>query len=293
MTVYPFIEAEKAAGHRVAPACTMLEVSRSAYYEWSKQEPSGHEREDSELKVKIESVHRESRRTYGSPRVEQALRQAGVCCSRKRVARLMRELGLAGRRPRPWKQTTIPDGVAKAAEDLLQRRFQPGEVNERWAGDITYVRTWEGWLYVASVIDVGSRRVVGWAMADHMRTELVSDALKMALRQRRPELGLVFHSDRGSQYTSADFRRLLEDNGLRQSLSRPRQCWDNAVVESFWSTLKAELVDVRGWPTRSAARQAIFEYIEVFYNRRRLHSALGYRSPVAYESGALLQSEAA
>jgi transposase InsO family protein len=294
VNVYPFIEAEKVGQGNVARACALLKVSRSAYYQWSKHEPSSREQQDRELSRQIQEVHDESRHTYGAPRVEQALRRQGVGCGRKRVARLMSELGLVGRCPRRWKQTTIPDpGADGLPEDLLQRQFKPGRVNVAWAGDITYVRTWEGWLYVASVIDLESRRVVGWAMADHMRAELVCDALRMAIQGRRPPAGLIFHSDRGSQYTSVEFKQLLTDHEVRQSLSRPRQCWDNAVVESFWATLKTELVDRQAWPTRALARQAIFEFIEVFYNRRRLHSALSYQSPAEYEAEHLISSQAA
>jgi transposase InsO family protein len=287
--MYPFIEAEKAGQGNVVLTCELFEVSRSAYYDWEKREPSQRELEDAELEKQIERVHRKSRRTYGAPRVHQDLRQQGKRHARKRVARLMRKLGLVGRCPKRWKKTTIADPGAKpTAVDLIGRRFQPGMVLDRyWAGDITYIRTWEGWMYLATVIDLASRRVVGWAMADHMRAELVCDALKMALRARAPGPGLVFHSDRGSQYTSGDFTRLLAAHGIQQSLSRPRQCWDNAVAESFFATLKAELVNQHPWPTRDKARQAIFEFIEVFYNRQRLHSALGFRSPAAYEAGQL------
>jgi transposase InsO family protein len=294
VTVYPFIEAEKAMRGNVVRACALLEVSRSAYYEWAQERPSSRRQEDTELGQRVQKVHEASRETYGAPRVHQELRRQGLRCGCKRVARLMREQGLVGRCRRRWKQTTIPDpGANVQVEDLLGRRFGPGRVNEAWAGDITYVWTWEGWLYLASVIDLGSRRVVGWAMADHLRAELVCDALRMALQSRRPPAGLIFHSDRGSQYTSGAFRELLAEHGIRQSLSRPRQCWDNAVAESFFATLKAELVDRRGWATRASARQAIFEYIEVFYNRRRLHSSLGYRSPVEHESAQVIASHAA
>jgi transposase InsO family protein len=170
--------------------------------------------------------------------------------------------------------------------DLIKRVFGPDtvEVNRVYVGDITYIWTWEGWLYLATVIDLASRRVVGWSMADHMRTELVADALRMALDARRPDSGLVFHSDRGTQYTSAEYRQLLEDHGIIQSFSRPRQCWDNAVAESWFATLKIELIDRQTWPTRARVRRAVFEFIEVFYNRRRMHSSLGYRSPAEYEA---------
>jgi transposase InsO family protein len=292
--MYPFIEAEKAGQGNVARTCALLEVSRAAYYQWAGGESSTRRQEDRELSRLIEEAHRESRETYGAPRVQAELRRQGRNCGRKRVARLMRERGLVGRCPRRWKQTTVPDpSVDVLQEDLLGRRFRPGEINAVWAGDITYVRTWEGWLYLASVIDLGSRRVVGWAMADHMRAELVCDALRMALLSRRPPAGLIFHSDRGSQYTSSEFRGLLAEHQVRQSLSRPRQCWDNAVAESFFATLKTELIDRQSWPTRTAAQRAIFEFVEVFYNRQRLHTALGCRTPTEYESREVVGSQAA
>ena len=285
MSMYPFIEAEQAGQRSVKRACAVLKVSRAAYYEWCRRRPSRRTQEDQELAEKVRVVFKDSRRTYGAPRVHQALRQQGTRCGRKRVARLMAEWNLQGRLRRRRQRTTVADPAAKiAAEDLIGRQFQPAGLNACWAGDITYVRTWEGWLYLASVIDLGSRRVVGWAMADHMRAGLVCDALRMAIKQRRPKPGLIFHSDRGSQYTSTQFTRLLARHGIRQSLSRPGQCWDNAVMESFYSTLKVELIHRHAWPTRALARQAVFEFVEVFYNRQRLHSSLGYVAPAAYES---------
>ena len=285
MSRYRFIEAERAEGRSVNRGCAVLEVSRAAYYEWRKQARSARAREDEELAGRVKAIFEGSRQTYGAPRVHGELRRQGVMCSRKRVARLMRERGLQGRPLRPWKRTTLSDPEAEgAAADLVGRQFTPGAgLDTRWAGDITYVRTWEGWLYLATVIDLGSRRVVGWAMAEHMRAELVCEALGMAIASRRPEAGLIFHSDRGSQYTSREFGELLRGHGIRQSLSRPGQCWDNAVAESFYSTLKTELVHRHTWATRVRARRAIFEFVEVFYNRQRLHSSLGYRSPAEYE----------
>jgi len=196
----------------------------------------------------------------------------------------MRQQGLIGRCKRRWTKTTFSDPEA-AAVDLLKRVFGPGtvEVDRVYVGDITYVRTWEGWLYLATVIDLASRRVVGWAMADHMRASLVCDALSMAIDARRPAPGLIFHSDRGTQYTSSDFAQLLEAHQVTQSFSRPRQCWDNAVAESWFASLKEECIHRQSWPTRTHARRAIFDYIEVFYNRQRLHSSLGYLTPVEYE----------
>jgi putative transposase len=285
VSVYPFIEAEKAGQRSVNRACAVMKVSRAAYYEWRRQRPSRRAQEDRRLAEKVQGIFEGSRQTYGAPRVHQALRQEGTRCSRKRVARLMSEQNLQGRHRRRWRRTTVADPEAKiAAEDLIGRHFQPAELDVCWAGDITYVWTWEGWMYLASVIDLGSRRVVGWAMADHMRADLVCDALRMAIRQRRPRPGLIFHSDRGAQYTSKQFTRLLSRHGIRQSLSRPRQVWDNAVVESFYSTLKVELIHRHAWPTRVQARQAVFEFVEVFYNRQRLHSSLGYVAPAAYEA---------
>ena len=287
MNVYPFIAAEKAATHHVTTACALLEVSQSAYYHWSKHAPSARECADRVLGERIERIHRESRGTYGTPRVHRGLRHPGITCGRRRVARLMAMRGLTGRCKRRSRRTTVADPAGRpAATDLVRRAFAPAslELDRVWVGDITYLRTWEGWCYLATVIDLASRRVVGFAMADHMRVSLVSDALRMAITARQPRPGLTFHSDRGSQYTSAPFARLLAEHGILQSLSRPRQCWDNAVAESFFATLKTELVYRSAWPTRGAVQHAVFEFIEVFYNRRRLHSTLGYCSPVEYEA---------
>jgi transposase InsO family protein len=285
VNVYPFVEVERAEQRNVMRACTLLEVSRAAFYDWACHIPSARQRRDEQLLEEIKVVHKDTKGTYGSPRVHAQLRQDGQVCGHNRIARLMQNNGIVGRAPRRFKKTTIPDPDAAAAVDLVKRIFGPGtiEVNHLWCSDISYVWTWEGWMYLATVIDVASRRVVGWAMADHMRTELVYDALTMAIDQRRPAAGLIFHSDRGSQYTSSEFTKLLEENEIRQSLSRPGQCWDNAVAEGFFSTLKCELIHLHAWPTRARARSAIFEYIEGWYNRRRLHSSLGYLSPADYE----------
>ena len=287
MKRYRFIEAEKAGQRNVNKACTLLEVSRSAYYAWSKNPTSARKVRDRALADRIIAIHEGSRKTYGAPRVHAELANEGVSTARKRVARLMAERNIAGRHKRRFKRTTIADPLAKStAVDLLQRNFSPAtiELDRIYVGDITYVRTWEGWLYLATVLDLASRRVVGWAMADHMRTDLVTDALQMAIEQRRPQPGLIFHADRGSQYTSNAFTKLLEDYKFRQSLSRPGQCWDNAVAESFFSTLKTELIYREVMSSRTAARRAIFEFIEVFYNRQRLHSSLGYVSPATFEA---------
>jgi len=287
VNVYPFIEAEKVRQGNVRRACTLLSVSRAAYYTWSATDPEERRRSDDELLVAIKDAHEASRGTYGAPRITRALRKQGRRVSRKRVARLMKQRGIVGRARRRRKRTTIADPAAAKAADLLQRNFAPTShaIDTAWCSDISYVRTWEGWTYLATVIDLSSRRVVGLAMADHLRTSLVSEALAMAIAQRRPAPGLVFHTDRGCQYTAHDFRELLARHGIVQSLSRPGQCWDNAVAESFFSTLKEELIYRGIWPSRAAARRAIFEYVEVFYNRERMHSALGYLSPVHYEAG--------
>lgn len=287
MNVYPFIEAERAEPvGNVALACRLLEVSRAAFY--AQRTPSARQVDDAELTDRIRAVHAESRGTYGAPRVRAHLAGQGIHVSRKRVARLMRRAGLVGRCRRRSTWTTKADPAADHGQlvDLLRRHFGPDvtEINTAWCGDITYIPTWQGWLYLATVIDLGSRRVVGYAMADHMRTGLVTDALTMALDRRRPPPGLIFHADRGCQYTSAAIAALAADHHVRLSFSRPRQCWDNAVAESFFATLKDELIHRRAWPTRAAARAAIFEYIEIFYNRQRLHSTLGMRSPADYEA---------
>jgi transposase InsO family protein len=294
VNLYPFIEAEEVEQRNVSRSCVLLEVSRSAYYCWAAHAPSLREVSDAELVQRIKAIHTGSRGTYGAPRVHAELQDEGVACGRKRVARLMRREGLVGVSPRRYKTTTIADPDADPIVDLVKRAFGPDtiELDTIYAGDITYVRTWEGWLYLATVIDLGSRRVVGWSMADHMRAELVCDALGMAIEHRRPG-ALIFHSDRGSQYTSGVFASLCEGHGVTQSMSRPGQCWDNAVVESFFAALKNELIYRSVWATRAEARQAIFEYIEVFFNRRRRHSSLGYLTPAAYEATRRASSKAA
>jgi transposase InsO family protein len=294
VNVFPFIEAEKAQQRNVAKACALLEVSRSAFYQWHEHLPCARRVADDELAERIEAIWNTSRGTYGWPRVHAQLRRDRVRVGGKRVARIMRQRGLFGRCRRQWKRTTIPDPVATAV-DLLKRAFGPGTVDldRVYVGDITYVWTWEGWAYLATVIDLASRKVVGWALADHMRAELACDALRMALDSRRPAPGAIFHSDRGTQYTSSEFTALLAANQITQSLSRPRQCWDNAVAESWFATLKLELIDQRSWATRAQLRTAVFDFIELFYNRRRLHSSLNYMTPTEYEVTKIHQHSAA
>jgi len=279
-----FIEAEKTAGGNVAKACRLLEVSRSAFYDSLDRPACERVRLDRELTETISAYHRASRGTYGAPRILVDLRDAGEHVSRKRVARLMAAAGLVGVCSRRRRQTTIAGAEARAV-NIIKRVFGPSnwELDQAWCGDITYVRTWAGWAYLATVIDMASRRVVGWAMADHMETSLVEDALRVAIAARRPAAGLIFHADRGSQYTSKDFRRLLTANHMTQSLSRRGQCWDNAVAESWFATYKNELVYRGVWPTMAKLRTATFDYIEVFYNRQRRHTALDGLSPAHYE----------
>lgn len=287
MNVYPFIEAENAGGSgNVKRACALLQVSRSAYYNQRTAGPSARAQADAVLTEKIIEVHDESNGTYGTPRIHAELSGQGHRHSRKRIARLLREAGRAGRAPKRWRTTTIPDPATTTPADLIERDFSCSarEINTRWCGDITYINTWEGWLYLATVIDLGSRKVVGWATADHLRTDLVEQALRNAVTQRRPEPGVIFHSDRGCQYTSGQYARAAADAGVRLSVGRKGQCWDNAVAESFFATIKTELLDRQPWPTKVKARKAIFEYIEGWYNTRRRHSSLGYLSPTAYEA---------
>lgn len=286
MTVYPFIEAEKRAGHHVKRACELLKVSRTAFYARRTGSPGPRAVRDAELTAQIADVHTKSRGTYGAPRVHAVLRRDGAGCGRRRVARLMRAAGLQGRHRRRHHQTTIPDPRAAARPDLIVRDFRPDPTmrDARWCGDITYIPTAEGWLYLATVIDIASRRVVGWATADHLRTDLIADALTLACRQRRATGPVIFHSDRGCQYTSRQFACLADQLGVLLSVGRTGQCWDNALAESFFATIKRELLDTAAWPSRTAARTAIFDFIEGWYNLHRLHSSLGYQSPAEYET---------
>ena len=285
MNVYPFIEAEKSQRRNVKRACELMKVSRSAYYAARDGRPSQRAARDAELSARVTVVHGESKGRYGSPRVHAQLRAQGKKHSRKRVARLMRAQGLQGRAAKRWKKTTIADPAAAARADRIRRDFtaDASKFDTRWCGDITYIPTWEGWLYLATVIDIASRRVVGYAMADHLRTELIAGALSNAVAARGPEPGVIFHSDRGCQYTSAAYAALADECEVTLSVGRTGQCWDNALAESFFSSLKAELVDTRAWPTRAGARRAVVEYI-AWYNGTRLHSSLGYQSPADYEN---------
>jgi putative transposase len=277
MSRYRFIQGEKAA-FPVVTLCRVLEVGRSGYYAWARRGVSARARSDEIWTAQITAAHARSRRTYGAPRVHAELRAGGVRCARKRVARLMRAAGLVGCHRRRRIRTTVADPTRTPAPNLVARDFTASAVDRLWVGDITFVPTGEGWLYLAVLVDAHARRVVGWAMADHLRAELAVDALVMALGRRRPAAGLVHHTDRGGQYTAAAYQSRLTTHEITCSMSRAGECLDNAMAESFFSTLKAELVEARHWPTRAAARLAIFAWLEVWYNRQRRHSALAYRA---------------
>jgi putative transposase len=267
----------------VAMMCKQLSVSRSGYYASKGRPPSQRQRDTVELVVQIKQSHKESRGTYGSPRVHDDLKERGFQVGCKRVARLMREHGITGNPPKRFRRTTDSKHNLPIADNVLNRKFKADGPDKIWATDITYVRTWEGWLYLAVVIDLFSRRVVGWSMATHLRKELVLGALKMALGRRLPRKGMVHHSDQGVQYASNDYRDALKEHEIICSMSRKGNCWDNSVVESFFGKLKTELIYRRPWPSIKMARVAIAEHIEVFYNRKRKHSYLGNISPADYE----------
>lgn len=264
--------------------CRVFEVSRSGYYEWRSRPSSQRAQQDKALKARIREHHDESRKTYGTRRLQKKLAGDDRPVSRRRIARLMKEEGLACKTRRKFKATTNSRHDKPVAPNLLDRQFSAEKPNQAYAGDITYVPTREGWLYLAVFIDLCSRAVVGWSMGSRMPASLVSDALRMAIWKRRPAAGLLVHSDRGSQYASDEFQRLLKRHGFRCSMSRKGDCWDNAPSESFFHTLKTELIYHEDFTTREEAKRAIFEYIEVFYNRVRLHSSNDYRSPADYES---------
>jgi transposase InsO family protein len=279
---FRFIEAEKAY-YPIRLICRCLGVSRSGYYAWRGRSPSARVKQDARLKVEISASHSASRRTYGSPRILRDLREDGHQVSRKRVARLMRELGLEGRRKRRFRATTDSKHRFPVAPNVLMRDFDVDAPNTAWATDITYVATLEGWLYLAVILDLFSRRVVGYAMSERIDRALVLDALREALVHRPEARDLLHHSDRGSQYASHDYRKALDQAGITCSMSRRGDCWDNAVAESFFGTLKTELLYELPLQTRSATRSAVADYIETFYNVRRRHSSLDYQSPLEFE----------
>jgi putative transposase len=274
------------AEHGIAQLCQAFEVSPSGYYDWShrQEHPSQRQRLDQQLKEQIRRIHAQSRKTYGSPRVQIKLRQAGQRHGRNRIGRLMREQNLWGRQKKRYRVVTTD---SRHDEPIAPNRLADTPAascaNQIWVADITYVLTAQGWVYVAAILDLYSRRIVGWALSQQINSALVLMALSMALSHRQPPTGLLFHSDRGVQYASADYRRALRAAGLVGSMSRKANCYDNATMEAFWSTLKLELVYRREFNDAIQLRQALFDYIEVFYNRQRLHSALGYQTPADFE----------
>jgi putative transposase len=279
-----FIDAEKAA-YPITMLCRLVDVSRAGYYAWSRRPPSQRTQADAALTEEIRAIHATSRHTYGVPRIHATLRDQGQRVSRKRVARLLQAAGLRGCGRRRRARTTVSDPQATPAPNVVARQFSVGGVNQLWVTDLTYLWTADGWLYLATMLDAHSRRVVGWAMADHLRVELALEALEMAITARRPRSGeLVHHSDRGSQYTAGVYQAMLAAHGIRCSMSRQGDCLDNAMAESFFATLKRELMPEEGWPTKEEARAAVFEWIAVYYNRQRRHSSLGFRTPVEFET---------
>lgn len=286
MTRYRWVAARKAEGFPITAACKVAEVSTTAFDDWRRRQaagPTDAELDEARLVAAIREIHAETDSTYGEPRMTPELRERGWVVNHKRVERLMRVHGIVGVHKPPKVRTTIPAEAQPPLPDLVGRLFDPGKPDVAWVGDITYIPTGEGWLYLASVLDLGSRRWLGYSMADHLRTELVSDALCMAAAARggRTE-GIIFHGDRGSQYLSGDYRDLIEVLGMRQSVGRTGVCWDNSVAESAWSSLKRELVHRYVFPDRATARRAIFAWINR-YNTRRRHSSLGYIPPIEWE----------
>lgn len=281
---YAFIEQHRQL-FPVSRLCAVLGVSPSGYYAARGRQPGQRSQANQRLALHIRVAHRASRQTYGYRRIYHELRAQGMTVGRHRIARLMRELGVQAKGRRPYKRTTRANPQHPVASNHLQRDFSASQPNQKWVVDITYIATGQGWLYLAVVMDLFSRKIVGWSMDTRMKTDLVATALQMALRQRRPSSDLLHHSDRGSQYTSADYQRLLARHGITVSMSRSGNCYDNAAMESFFATLKTECADHR-FPTRQDARTALFDFIECWYNRARRHSTLGYLSPEAFEQAA-------
>ena len=285
MSIYRIISAERAS-FPVSVMCEVLGVSRPGFHQWERRAPSDRALSDAWLTEKIKDIHERARGVYGSRRVQAELSLGqGIQASRRRIQRLMRAAGISGLVKVKKGRTTIRVPGVRVADDLVERNFRPDAPNVLWVADITYLRTWEGWLYLAAVQDAFSRMIVGWAMAEHMRHELVVDALTMALHRRRPGEGLIHHSDAGGQYVSLTFGQQARDAGIAVSMGSKGDCFDNAVAESFFATLKKELVHRQPWPTRRDLGSAVFEYVEAFYNRQRRHSTLDYLSPEEFERG--------
>lgn len=271
------------ANHKIAMMCRVLGVSRSGYYAWLKRAPSIRSVEDERLKARIDEIHGQSRGTYGVPRIFVELKEEDERVGRKRIARLMRDLGLRGVCRRRFVKTTRRDDANRPAPDLVERNFSASKPNELWVADATYIPTWEGFLFLAVVLDVFSRRIVGWAMANHLRTEVMLDALTMAVEQRSRPQGVIHHSDQGSQYTSIAFGNRSREMGVQISMGSVGDCYDNAMAESFFATLECELIDRTVFRTRKEAQLEVFDFIEAFYNRKRRHSSIDYLSPVNFE----------
>lgn len=279
---YPFIK-ECNGQFSITALCRVMKVSRSGYYAWLNRPESKRNKENMQLVEQIRDIHVQSRQTYGSPRIYAELKSMAISCSENRIARLMKLNGIAVEKKKKFTVTTDSNHQLPIANNELDQQFAAQIPNEKWTADITYVWTRQGWLYLAVVLDLFSRRVVGWAMLPTLSRELVITALQMALWVRKPSKGLLHHSDRGSQYASADYQQMLEDYNILCSMSRKGNCYDNAITESFFATLKRELIYRKEYQNHAEARQDIFEYIEVWYNRQRRHSSLGYVSPVEYE----------
>lgn len=280
---YRFIEKHRKQ-YSVSRLCLMLGIRRSSYYAWTKRKPSQRERDNQALIEHIRQIHKKYRKAYGSPRIYVQLKKQEISCSKKRVAKLMRQDGLRGQRKYRKVITTDSKHSFPVAANVLNREFQAEKPNQKWVSDITYIPTAEGWLYLAGILDLYSRKIVGWATSELIDATLVEKALRMALYQRQPSRGLLHHSDRGSQYASHQIRDMLAANQILVSMSGKGNCYDNAVMESFWGTLKNEWVNGQKYQTRSQARTDIFSYIEGFYNTVRLHSSLGYLSPADFEA---------
>jgi len=269
----------------VTMMCAYLGVSRSGYYDWRRATPSARAISDEDLIAIMRALHERARGNPGVRRMRAELAAVGRPMAHKRVWRLMRAAGLRGRHPKAWKRTTIGGDQPVSAPDLISRDFTAAAPNQRWCGDITYIKTWDGWAYLATVIDLHSRTVVGWAVADHMRTSLITDAIDQALATRTPAPGVIFHSDRGCQYTSSAFDAYCREKGIRRSLGRTGICYDNAVAESFFATYKKELIHTRPWPSLADLRTRTDDWITNYYNTVRRHSTLDYLTPAEYELG--------
>ena len=287
--IYRFMDDQRRF-HRVEMMAGVLEVSRSGYFQWRHRQVTNREKSNKKLRNKIKQIQKKAKWRYGSPRVTQQLRKRGIKVGENRVARIMRAEGLNRRRRKKFRVTTKSAHKHAPAPNLLDRQFSVATANRVWISDLTYLATAEGWLYLCVILDLYSRRVVGWSMSESLATDMVLRAFWMAVNSRRPPEGLIFHSDRGVQYASGSFRRALVSCRMRQSMSRRGDCWDNACAESFFGSLKSELIEDMIFPTRREAKSAIFEYIEAFYNRQRLHSTLGYCSPAEYEEESARES---